>query len=178
MSLYTPNQEHVHNTPSKREIQVKRQRPTHKWRSTSKALWALQTKKQTNFGKAMNNVNHGFLSNLFIIITANNYSRSMYKAVYTYISDQTKQLSSWRLAVAPTANPNKQVSRISLIREWNWNSLKMAWQARTNSSSNSFKVYFTPTSNKMARTHPINITYIIQHRNEKFKSKRQRITQK
>ena len=119
----------------------------------------------------MNNVNHGFLSNLFIIITANNYSRSMYKAVYTYISDQTKQRSSWRLAVAPTTNTNKQVSRISLIREWNWNSLKMAWQARTNNSSNSFKVYFTPTSNKMARTHPINITYIIQHRNDKFKSK-------
>ena len=87
----------------------------------------------------MNNVNCGLLSNLFIIITANNYSRSTYKAVYTCISDQTEQ-----------------VSRISIMCAWNWNSPKMARQARTNDSSNNFKFYFTPTPNKKNRTYQIN----------------------
>ena len=126
----------------------------------------------------MNNVNHSLLSNLFIIITANNYSRSTYKAVYTCISDQTELLSSWRLAVEQTANPNKQVIRIAIMCAWNWNSPKMARQARTNDSSNNFKFYFSPTSNKKTRTYPINRTYIIQHQNEKVKSKRQRLTQR
>ena len=104
----------------------------------------------------MNNVNCGLLSNLFIIITANNYSRSTYKAVYTCISDQTELLPSWRLAVEQTATPNKQVIRISITCAWNWNSPKMARQARTNDSSNNFKFYFTPTPNKKNRTYQIN----------------------